>query len=33
MTILENLEMGAYIELDNARIRESLERVTRSSRS
>ena len=27
MTVLENLEMGAYIERDGARIRESLERV------
>jgi ABC-type branched-subunit amino acid transport system ATPase component len=27
MTVLENLEMGAYIELDGRRIRESLERV------
>jgi ABC-type branched-subunit amino acid transport system ATPase component len=27
MTVLENLEMGAYIELDGRRIREALERV------
>jgi len=27
MTVLENLEMGAYIELDRRRIREALERV------
>ena len=27
MTVLENLEMGAYIEIDHLRIRESLERV------
>src|SRR5207249_1679301 len=27
MTVLENLEMGAYIERDPRRIRESLERV------
>jgi branched-chain amino acid transport system ATP-binding protein len=27
MTVLENLEMGAYIETDRARVRESLERV------
>ncbi|MGH7775140.1 MAG: ABC transporter ATP-binding protein [Candidatus Binatia bacterium] len=27
MTVLENLEMGAYIEIDDLRIRESLERV------
>jgi ABC-type branched-subunit amino acid transport system ATPase component len=27
MTVLENLEMGAYIEVDGRRIRESLERV------
>jgi ABC-type branched-subunit amino acid transport system ATPase component len=27
MTVLENLEMGAYIELDRGRIREALERV------
>jgi branched-chain amino acid transport system ATP-binding protein len=29
MTVLENLEMGAYIERDGARIREALERVYR----
>ena len=27
MTVLENLEMGAYIEVDGRRIREALERV------
>ena len=27
MTVLENLEMGAYIETDRARVREALERV------
>ena len=27
MTVLENLEMGAYIEVDSGRIREALERV------
>ncbi|MDR7423630.1 MAG: ABC transporter ATP-binding protein [Armatimonadota bacterium] len=27
MTVLENLEMGAYIERDPARVREALERV------
>jgi ABC-type branched-subunit amino acid transport system ATPase component len=27
MTVLENLEMGAYIEKDRARVREALERV------
>jgi ABC-type branched-subunit amino acid transport system ATPase component len=27
MTVLENLEMGAYIENDSARVREALERV------
>jgi ABC-type branched-subunit amino acid transport system ATPase component len=27
MTVLENLEMGAYIEPDNARVKEALERV------
>lgn len=27
MTVLENLEMGAYIEPDRARVREALERV------
>jgi branched-chain amino acid transport system ATP-binding protein len=27
MTVLENLEMGAYIETDHARVREALERV------
>jgi len=27
MTVLENLEMGAYIESDRARVREALERV------
>ncbi len=27
MTVLENLEMGAYIEVDGGRIREALERV------
>jgi ABC-type branched-subunit amino acid transport system ATPase component len=27
MTVLENLEMGAYIESDQARVREALERV------
>jgi len=27
MTVLENLEMGAYIETDPARVREALERV------
>ena len=29
MTVLENLEMGAYIERDGGRIREALERVYR----
>ncbi len=27
MTVLENLEMGAYIETDSARVKEALERV------